>query len=87
MYTLKSFFSTKTPRGRAVRTFLQVFAGFTFLLNAIVALPQFKDFMMTIGLSGQIVTVSLFVAGLSRLQFMMEENYRKLKEWFNGDES
>lgn len=82
----KPWFSKNTPRGRAVRTFIQVFAGFNLLLGAIVALPQFKEFMEMIGLGGQVAAMSLFIASLSRLQSFIEENYKKITIWLFGDD-
>ena len=86
MDKLKSIFSTKTAKGRMIRTFVQAAVGFTALMSAMVVLPEFQKAMQTVGLAGQTVAVASFVAAMSGAMSALEKFYEKLRKWADGED-
>lgn len=85
MELIKSFFSSKTPRGRAVRTALQVGTALWTFLVATTASPEFAKFMADIGAAGQVGSVMGLAAAISRAWSLADKASVWLRAWAEGD--
>lgn len=69
---IKSFFSTKTRRGRAVRTALQTFMGIVTFLGGLLTLPGFAELLTDGGIAVQASTFAAWVGVVSYIQNALE---------------
>lgn len=72
MSDLKSFFSSKTRHGRAVRTFLQTLFGVLTFVVGLLTLPGFEQALAEGGVVLQAGTLAAWVGIISYLQNALE---------------
>lgn len=78
MDTIKSFFSSKTKRGRVVRTTLQAFLGVLSFMLGLLTIPGMNDLLQHLGLIETAGALGVWVGVVSYLYNTLETIFKQL---------
>ena len=78
--TIKSFFSPKTRRGRAIRTFFQALLGILTFVAGFLMIPGFNDVLASGGVVLQASAIAGWIGVISYLQNAFEAFLKYLDE-------
>lgn len=78
MDKIKSFFSPTTRHGRAIRTALQAFIGFSSFLIGVLSIPGLEQGLIQAGVAVQVGSIALWIGVVSYLWNALEALYKWL---------
>lgn len=81
MLLLKQLFSSATPYGRVVRTFIQAFIGICVAIVSVLAFPGFSDWFGKLDWFAQVGGVAGVIAIITTIQNALEQLWNNIKGW------
>lgn len=80
MEYLRSLVSTKTRRGRAIRTALQGMVALLSFMLGLLTIPGFGDYLSNVGFEAQVASFGVWIGIISYLQNATEAVIKHLWE-------